>query len=73
MFNCHLNVEVCSSIKSIKYLHKYIYKGHDAASVIITNSTSDEAVIEHDEIKQFVEARYVGPSEAIWRKCRYSY
>ena len=65
-FNCHINVEVCSSIQSIKYIHKYIYKGHDAASVVITNNTN-ETVIEHDEIKQFVETRYVGPSEAVWR------
>ncbi|RCV30475.1 hypothetical protein SETIT_6G097900v2, partial [Setaria italica] len=33
MFNCHINVEVCSSIKAVKYLYKYIYKGHDRASI----------------------------------------
>lgn len=26
-YNCHMNVEVCTSIRSIKYLHKYVYKG----------------------------------------------
>ena len=25
LFNCHINVEVVSSIKSVKYLYKYIY------------------------------------------------
>jgi hypothetical protein len=25
-FDCHLNVEVCSSIKIVKYLYKYVYK-----------------------------------------------
>ena len=26
-YQCHINVEVCSSIKVIKYLYKYIYEG----------------------------------------------
>ncbi|XP_078431140.1 uncharacterized protein LOC144702973 [Wolffia australiana] len=29
VFNCHINVEICSSIQSVKYLYKYVYKGHD--------------------------------------------
>lgn len=32
-FNAHINVEVCASVKSVKYLYKYVYKGHDAASI----------------------------------------
>jgi hypothetical protein len=27
LYNCHINVEICSSIKTVKYLYKYIYKG----------------------------------------------
>jgi hypothetical protein len=30
-YNCHINVEICSTIKAIKYIHKYIYKGSDRA------------------------------------------
>ena len=26
-YDCHINVQVCSNIKSIKYLYKYVYKG----------------------------------------------
>ncbi len=26
-FDCHINVEVCSSIRAIKYIYKYILKG----------------------------------------------
>lgn len=32
LYNCHINVEACSSIKAVKYLFKYVYKGHDRAS-----------------------------------------
>jgi hypothetical protein len=32
-FNCHINVEVCNSIVVVKYLYKYVYKGHDRAQV----------------------------------------
>ena len=31
--DCHINVEVCASVKVIKYIHKYIYKGHGHATV----------------------------------------
>lgn len=66
IFNCHINVEIVSSIKSVKYLYKYIYKGHDAASVVIENNMNDAEIV-HDEIKDFIEARYVGPVETYWR------
>jgi hypothetical protein len=32
-FDCHVNVEVCTGIRLIKYLHKYVYKGPDRAKV----------------------------------------
>lgn len=27
MFDCHINVEVCNSIRAVKYIYKYIFKG----------------------------------------------
>ncbi|XP_018404137.1 PREDICTED: uncharacterized protein LOC108780818 [Cyphomyrmex costatus] len=66
IFNCHINVEIVSSIKSVKYLYKYIYKGHDAAAITIEPIT-DNIIIDHDEIRNFIETRYVGPVEACWR------
>ncbi|GBO45558.1 hypothetical protein AVEN_37637-1 [Araneus ventricosus] len=44
-FNAHINVEVCASIKSVKYLYKYVYKGHDAAIRF-----ENEKTLDHDEI-----------------------
>lgn len=64
MFNCHINVEVCSSIKAVKYLFKYIYKGHDSASVSVNEADSNGNI---DEIKQYRDARWVTPPEALWR------
>ena len=56
-YNCH--VEVCSSIKTVKYLHKYIFKGPDRGVLEI-----NEVV---DENKEFLEDRYVAAQEACWR------
>ena len=64
MFNCHINVEVCSSIKAVKYLYKYIYKGHDKASFNIDQPDNDGNI---DEIKRYIDARWVTPPEAMWR------
>ncbi|XP_062212752.1 uncharacterized protein LOC133913583 [Phragmites australis] len=63
LFNCHINVEVCSSIKAVKYLFKYIYKGHDRASVFVNEADNNDI----DEIKQYREARWVTSPEALWR------
>lgn len=32
-YNAHINVEVCATIKSVKYVYKYILKGYDRAQV----------------------------------------
>ncbi|XP_074560285.1 uncharacterized protein LOC141816402 [Curcuma longa] len=64
LFDCHMNVEICSTIKLVKYLYKYIYKGHD---VVKYSFISIDDCTEIDEIKEFQDARWVGPSEAMWR------
>lgn len=62
-YNCHINVEVCASIQSVKYLFKYVYKGHDCASVNI----KDPNVINQDEIQTHLDSRYVSAPESAWR------
>ena len=59
--NCHTNVELCISVKSIKYVLKYVHKGTDRAVYSLQNTT------ETDEIGQFQEARFVGSTEAAHR------
>lgn len=67
-YNCHINVEACGSVKAVKYIYKYIYKGHDVADVLIrVNDGSSASFAQHDEIKQYVNGRYVSAPEAMWR------
>jgi hypothetical protein len=36
-YDAHINIEVCNNIRVVKYLFKYIYKGHDCAIVEISH------------------------------------
>lgn len=59
-FKAHINVEYCNSVKSIKYICKYINKGTDMA-VFGINANSN------DEISNYQMGRYISSNEAIWR------
>lgn len=56
-YDCHINVECAATVKSIKYPFKYIHKGGDRTTL----------EIERDEIKMYIDGRYIGPPEAAWR------
>ncbi|XP_073955775.1 uncharacterized protein isoform X1 [Choristoneura fumiferana] len=58
-FEAHINVEFCNSVKSIKYICKYVNKGSDMAVFAVTNT--------NDEVSQYQMGRYVSSNEAIWR------
>ncbi|XP_042962393.1 uncharacterized protein LOC122296655 [Carya illinoinensis] len=64
MFDCHINVEICSTIKAVKYLYKYIYKGHDRVAF---NLVPEQSIHQIDEIERFQSARWIAPPEAMWR------
>jgi len=55
-------VEICATIHAVKYIHKYIYKGFDKATVEITTGGQQQ----RDEIKEFLDACYISSSEACW-------
>ena len=61
IFKDHINVELCSSIKSIKYVCKYINKRSDMATCTIDGNTHI------DEIKTYLTGCYISTNEAIWR------
>jgi hypothetical protein len=80
-YRCHLNVEVCSTLHAVKYLHKYIHKGGDRAEGRLEPDYAPgetEALDAHagvqplpkppkDEIGEYLVGRYISTSEACWR------
>ncbi|KAL3635911.1 hypothetical protein CASFOL_020458 [Castilleja foliolosa] len=72
-FNAHINVEHCGWNMMIKYLFKYISKGADRIRFRISSSGDaadtgvDTIVPELNEVKNFVDGRYICPHEAAWR------
>ena len=52
IFDSHINVEICNSVKSIKYICGYVNKGVDMAMVDI-----DEKY-KYDEIRWYQMGRY---------------
>ena len=60
-FNAHINVEFCNSVKSIKYVCKYINKGSDAAMFAVHGQN------QWDEVTHYQLGRYVSTNEAFWR------
>ncbi|GBP95553.1 hypothetical protein EVAR_67759_1 [Eumeta japonica] len=61
-FGTHINVESCNSVKSIKYICKYVNKGSDQAAFIVEDL---------DEVTKYQAGRYISSSEAVWRIFRF--
>ena len=69
-YKAHINVESCASIRAIKYLYKYVYKGHDKATVTLQEGNDQVALNiapEDNEPQTYENKRYVGACEAVWR------
>lgn len=61
-YNAHINVEICSTAQSVKYLYKYVYKGLDRAAARLGNDREPQ-----DEIREWQNSRYISATESIWR------
>ncbi|KAL6518110.1 hypothetical protein OROMI_033811 [Orobanche minor] len=57
-YQAHINVEWCNKTNSIKYLFNYVNKGVDRIGAKITVK---------NEVKDYVECRYISACEAVWR------
>ena len=60
VFNAHINVKFCNSVKSIKCVCKYINKGSDMAVFNLKET-------DRDEVRQYQTGRYISSNEAVWR------
>ena len=47
-YRCHINVESIASVKAVKYIFKYVYKGHDRTTMEFGTCV--------DEIKQYLDS-----------------
>ena len=52
MFECHIYVEIPVNTTAVKYIYKYITKGHNQSLLKINGC---------NEIKAFIDGRYVSP------------
>ena len=64
-YDCHFNIEICSSVQAVKYLYKYIYKGSDRALAKLEPVKQGTEII-IDEITDYCDARYISGIEAVW-------
>ncbi|XP_074346774.1 uncharacterized protein LOC141685581 [Apium graveolens] len=65
-FQCHINLEICNSSRSLKYLFKYCLKGHDTATILLkkkSNKLGNEQttilVKNLNDVKNFLDGRYI--------------
>ncbi|GFQ81851.1 ATP-dependent DNA helicase [Trichonephila clavata] len=68
IFKAHINVEYCNSVKSIKYICKYVTKGSDAAMFAVANEMPNRL----DEVTTYQQGRYISSNEAVWRLLNFS-
>ncbi|XP_072400392.1 uncharacterized protein [Diabrotica undecimpunctata] len=64
-YNAHINVEFCTSLKSIKYIFKYVHKGSDTAVFRVENTNVNAPPMnKSDEITLYQIGRYISSNEA---------
>jgi hypothetical protein len=66
--DAHINVEIATSVTSVKYLYKYVYKGGDRAIAEIRRHRQDQPEQpgqrrENDETALYIDGRYISSPE----------
>nr|KAJ0205166.1 hypothetical protein LSAT_V11C500246540 [Lactuca sativa] len=50
-FDCYVNFEICSTIKAVKYIYKYICKGCDKISFAVSSNDHHDTINEIDQFQ----------------------
>ena len=69
-YDTHINLEISTSIKSFKYIFKYIMKGGEKVEVRLRTVEGEEGTdtfLDLDELKTWTAGRLVCSHEALWR------
>jgi hypothetical protein len=66
--DAHINVEIATSVTSVKYLYKYVYKGGDRAIAEIRRHRQDQPEKpgqrrKNDETALYIDGRYISSPE----------
>ncbi|GKV43081.1 hypothetical protein SLEP1_g50419 [Rubroshorea leprosula] len=65
-YKAHINVEYTCQTSAIKYLFKYIHKGNNRVTAILSHPRGSGSA-SLDEIQRYYDCRYVSACEAAWR------
>ena len=52
-YNCHINIEICASIKATKYLYKYVKMGFDRAMMRVDEERQPRNRNEVKEVQDY--------------------
>jgi hypothetical protein len=55
--------QVCASVRAVKYLYKYVHKGH---ARLMYRAERDDVPERIDEVKKYLDARVIGSACASW-------
>lgn len=76
-YQAHINIEYVNKSKLLKYLCKYVNKGPDQASITFQRirkgdqEGSNQQGKDIDEIKEYLDCRYICEQDALWRLLEY--
>jgi hypothetical protein len=57
-YKAHINIKICASIYTIKYISKYIYKGLDYTMLKLD--------LENNKVNLYLQYQYYGLIEGYW-------